>query len=158
MRATVFSILTFVALPLGLSAQQQPRDLSRLDACKIITSQDVSLAAKRKNLGFMGGETHCTYAVQVRDTMDTYELYLVEAAVMDSLLTAKGAKKGTPVSGVWNEAYIAPADSTPNQLALVAVKKGDMAIRLVGPSTSKDILIRLARLVVDRIKYSMVVN
>ena len=158
MRATVISALTFVVLPLGLSAQQQPRDLSRLDACKIITSQDVSITAKRKNLGFTGGESHCTYAVQVRDTMDTYELYLVEAAVMDSLLTAKGAQKGTRVSGVWNEAYIAPADSTPNQLALVAVKKGDMAIRLLGPSTSKDVLIRLARLVVDRIKYSTFVN
>jgi hypothetical protein len=33
-----------------------------------------------------------------------------------------------------------------------------MAIRLLGPSTSKDVLIRLARLIVDRIKYSTFVN
>ena len=82
---------------------------------------------------------------------DAYDFFLEEAAMTEMLLQMKkGADKGTPVPGLWSEAYIGPATGTPNLLSLVALKKGDMAIQING--TSKDGLIALARLAVSRLQ------
>jgi hypothetical protein len=82
---------------------------------------------------------------------DTYDFYLNEAAVIEALLGVESAKeKGTPVPGLWTEAYVRPSVGSPTQLSLVALKKGDMAIEIQGPS--KEVLISLAHTAVGRLK------
>ena len=82
---------------------------------------------------------------------DTYDFYLNEASIAEALLGVKSAaEKGTPVPGLWTEAYVGPAVGSPGQLSLVALRRGDMAIDIHGPS--RDVLIALAHVVVSRLK------
>lgn len=133
-------------------AGQKARDLSKLDACKILPTADVASTLKRKIMKTVGGEKHCMYVpADPQSVADAYDFYLEEAAIMEALLQMKkGADKGTPVPGLWTEAYVGPATGTPTLLSLVALKKGDMAIEIHG--MSKDGLIALARLAVSRLQ------
>src|SRR5262245_43843565 len=135
----------------GLAAQKG-RDLSKLDACKILPATDVASAVKRKIIKSAGGHAHCTYVPDAPQSVaDAYDFYLEEAALVEALLQVKsGAEKGTAVPGLWTEAYVGPATGTPGLLELVALKKGDMAIELKG--VNKDHLIALARLAVSRLQ------
>jgi hypothetical protein len=148
-------MLPIVALctlaPTATSAQKA-RDLSKLDACKVLTPADVSGATKHKLMTSVGGAVHCSYVVEDPNRgADTYDFYLTEATVMEALIGVKSAKeKGTSVAGLWNEAYVGPAIGSSNQLSLVALHRGDMAIEIHGPS--KDVLIALARIAVGRLK------
>ena len=133
-------------------AGQKPRDLSKLDACKILPTADVEATLKRKIMKTLTAEGHCmNLPADPQSVADAYDFFLEEAAMTEMLLQMKkGADKGTPVPGLWSEAYIGPATGTPNLLSLVALKKGDMAIQING--TSKDGLIALARLAVSRLQ------
>ena len=143
--------LLFSLVPAALSAQKG-RDLSKLDACKVLTPADVGNATKQKLLKSVGGAVHCSYVMEsAKNGSDTYDFYLNEASVLEALLSVESAKeKGTPVPGVWTEAYVRPSVGSPKQLSLVALKKGDMAIEIQGPS--KDVLISLAHTAVGRLK------
>jgi len=133
-------------------AGQKARDLSKLDACKILPPADVASTLKRKIVKSVGGDRHCMYVPDAPQSVaDAYDFYLEEAAIMEALLQMKkGTEKGTPVPGLWTEAYVGPATGTPNLLSLVALKKGDVAIEIHG--MSKDGLIALARLAVSRLQ------
>ena len=137
-------------VPAGLEAQK-PRDLSKLDACKILTPADVSTATKRKVIKSVGGEVHCSYVVEAPQSgADTSDFYLNEASIVEALLGVKSAAdKGTPVPGLWSEAYVGPAVGS-QQWSLVALHRGDMAIEIQGPS--KDVIIALGKLAVSRLK------
>jgi hypothetical protein len=152
MRHVLFTVLLVLCclLPAGLAAQKA-RDLSKLDACKILTPDDVSAATKRKVIKSVGGEVHCSYVVEAPQSgADTYDFYLNEASTVELLLGMKSATgKGTPVPGLWSEAYVGPAIGS-KQLSLVALHRGDMAIEIQGPN--KDVIIALANVAVSRLK------
>ena len=153
MRCRRMSIIAvcFAIVPAAMSAQKA-RDLSKLDACKVLTPADVSAAAKRKLVTSVGGAVHCSYVVEAPNSgADTYDFYLNEAAIIEALLQVKTAKeKGTPVPGLWTEAYVGPSIGSPKQLSLTALKRGDIAIEIQGPS--QDVLIALAKTAVSRLK------
>jgi len=151
MRRIFVAVVSFAIMSNGLDAQKG-RDLSKLDACKVLTPADVSAATKRKLIKSVGGEVHCGYLVDAPQSgADTYDFYLNEASVTAALLDLKkGAEKGTPVPGVLGEAYVGPSEGSPKQLSLVALRKGDVAFEIQGPN--KDALIALARLAASRLK------
>jgi len=143
--------MLWVLTPTVLAAQKG-RDLSKYNACKVLTPADVSAAAKQKIVTSVGGGVHCSYVVQAPNSgSDTYDFYLNEAPIVEALLESKtGAEKGAPVPGLWNEAYVGPSVGSPKQLSLVALRKRDIAIEIQGPS--RDVLIALARVAVARLK------
>lgn len=151
MRQLLMSVLLSLSslVPTGLSAQL--RDLSMLDACKILTAADVAAATKRKVIRSVGGAVHCSYVVEAPQSgAETYDFYLNEASIVEALLGVKTAtEKGTPVPGLWSEAYVGPAIGS-NQMSLVALHRGVMAIEIQGPN--KDALITLAKVAVSRLK------
>ena len=142
-------VVSLMLLPAGLGAQ--PRDLSKLDACKTLTTADVSAATKHKVIKSVGGSVHCSYVVEAPQSgADTYDFYLNEAAVVEALLGIKTApEKGTPVPGIWSEAYVGPSVGS-KQMSLVALQRGVTAIEIQGPN--KEVLIALARVAVSRLK------
>jgi hypothetical protein len=148
----LLTIAAFGALIPGALVAQKGRDLSKLDACKILARTDVANATQRKILTSVGGAVHCSYVVEAPNSgSETYDFYLNEASVLEALLSVETpTEKGTPVPGLWTEAYVRPSVGSPKQLSLVALHKGDMAIEIQGPS--KDVLISLARLAVSRLK------
>jgi hypothetical protein len=149
MRHMFATVLLCCLVPAGLAKE---RDLTKLDACKILTPADVAAATKRKVIKSVGGQVHCSYVVEAPQSgADTYDFYLHEAAIIQALLEMKSAaSKGTPVPGLWSEAYVGPTVGSPKQLSLVALRKGDMAIEIQGPN--KDVLIALGKLAVSRLK------
>jgi len=151
MRHVLIAALLCTMASFGVAAQKE-RDLSKLDACKILLPDDVVAATKRKVIKSVGGQVHCSYVVEAPQSgADTYDIYLNEASVTEMLLgLKKGSEKGTPVPGLWSEAYVGPAVGSPNLLSLVALHKGDMAIEIHG--ANKDALIAMARVAVARLK------
>ena len=149
--ATAIGALTLASLPSPLGAQK-PRDLKKLDACKLLTTADVEAAAKGKQFTpQVGGEVHCGYALQLPDKkVEQYDFYLSEPNITVELWKAFPTKKGTAVPGLWDEAYVGPSEGTPSQLSLVALHRGDMSIELQGPR--KDVLIVLAKVAIARLK------
>lgn len=151
MAKTLGTILILSIVSISIVAQKG-RDLSKLDACKIVTPADVSTATNRKVIRSVGGQVHCSFVVDAPQSgADTYDLYLNEAAVTEALLAVKsGQERGTPVPGLWSEAYVGPAVGSPKQLSLVALRKGDMAIEIQGPN--KEALIAIAKIAISRLK------
>ena len=147
----VFPTALCVIIAATCVAAQKARDLSKLDACKILAPTDVAAASKQKVTTSVGGAVHCSYVVESPASgSDTYDFYLNEASLAEALLGMKGAgEKGTPVPGLWSEAYVGPAVGS-KQLSLVALHRGDMAIEIQGPK--KDVLIALAGVAVSRLK------
>ena len=145
-------ISTVAQLVAVAPSNQKGRDLSKLDACKIVTPAEVAAATNRKVIKSVGGQVHCSYVVDAPQSgADTYDLYLNEAAVTEALLAVTpGKERGTPVPGLWSEAYVGPAIGSPKQLSLVALRKGDMAIEVQGPN--KDALIAIAKIAVSHLK------
>jgi hypothetical protein len=133
---------------------QKPRDLKKLDACKVLTTADVEATAKGKQqTPQVGGEVHCGYFLQLPDkSVEQYDFYLVDANITVELWKAFPAKKGNPVPGLWDEAYVGPAEGggSPPQLQLMALHRGDMSIEIQGPR--KDVLIALAKIAISRLK------
>ena len=131
---------------------QRPSDLKPLDACKILAPADVEAAAKGKQqTPQVGGEVHCGYFLQLPNKdVEQYDFYLVEANITVENWKAFPDQKGTPVAGLWDEAYIGPAVGSKSQLSLTALHRGDMSIEIHGPR--KDVLLALAKLAISRIK------
>ena|SRR5688572_12377731 len=151
MRHIAVGSLLVAVFSSGLFAQKG-RDLTKLDACKILTPADVTAATKRKVIKSVGGQVHCSYVVEAPQSgAETYDFYLSEAALIEAMFAVKtAAEKGSPVAGLWNEAYVGAATGSPGQLSLVALRKGDMAIEIKGPN--KAALVALAQVAVARLK------
>jgi hypothetical protein len=147
-RALVAAVLCVVAT--AGPAAQKGRDLSKLDACKILPAADVAAAVKRKIATALGAQLHCMYTPAAPEAIaDAYDFYIAEAAIVEAMLKIPG--KRTPVPGLWTEAYIEPAGGdTPNLLSIVALKKGDIAFEIKG--LGKDSLIALARVAASRLQ------
>ena len=95
-----------------------------MDACKILTAADVAAALKQKVSKALGGGEHCMYQLEAPKAIaDAYDFYLNDAATTEILLQMKkGPEKGTPVPGLWSEAYVGPArGDTPNLLSVVSI-------------------------------------
>ncbi len=151
MRHVLVVALLAPVISSGLGAQKA-RDLSKLDACKILSPADVTAATKRKVIKSVGGQLHCSYIVEAPQSgADTYDFYLNEASVTEMLLgLKKGSEKSTPVPGLWSEAYVGPAVGSPNVLSLIALRKNDVAIEIQGPN--KEALIALGQIAVAQLK------
>jgi hypothetical protein len=136
--------LLVVSLPGSLLAQKE-RDLSKLDACKVLpASQVASIAQGKLSMPAVGGEVHCEYVLELADkTPETYDIYLYSASMIQLVLDSEdAASRGKPVSGLWDAAYAGPAVGGPG-FRLRAIHKGDMAIELQGPR--QEILTKLAK-------------
>ncbi|HEY6084008.1 MAG TPA: hypothetical protein VIU63_01350 [Nitrospira sp.] len=151
MRSMLLIVLISLTVLFLTALSAQSRDLSKLDACKILTPADVATTTKRKVIQTVGGAVHCGYVVEAPQSgAETYDLFLNEASMVETSLAVKTAnEKGSPIPGLWNEAYVGPAIGS-KQLSLVALHKGDIAIEIQGPN--KDTLIALAMVVVSRLK------
>jgi hypothetical protein len=151
MRHVLLGALMIAVLSSGLFAQKG-RDLTKLDACKVLTPADVAAATKRRVIKSVGGQVHCSYVVEAPQSgAETYDFYLNEAALIEAMFSVKTpAEKGAPVPGLWNEAYVGAAVGSPGLLSLVALRKGDMAIEIKGPN--KAVLVALAQTAVTRLK------
>ena len=148
-RALVAAVLCVVAA--AGPAAQKGRDLSKLDACKILPAADVAAAVKRKIASALGAQLHCMYTPAAPEAIaDAYDFYIAEASIVEAMLKIPGGKR-TPVPGLWTEAYIEPAGGdTPNLLSVVALKRGDIAFEIKG--LGKDGLIALARVAAARLQ------
>lgn len=138
-------------VPFGLSAQKG-RDLSKLDACKILTPADVAAATKGKVMTSVGGGVggvHCMHVVDAQSGSGSYQLFLQAPAAAEAVWKIESAaERGTPVPGLWSEAYVKAGVA--NQFVLIALHRGDMAIEIHGPS--KNAVLALGKLAVSRLK------
>jgi hypothetical protein len=133
---------------------QKPRDLTKLDPCKVLTSADVASATKGKvstSVGGGVGAAACMWVVDAQAASGTYQLFLHKPEVIEALWkVTSAAEKGTPVAGLWNEAYVRPPGATGDQFVLTALNKGDMAIEVHG--VAKDAVVSLGKTAVSRLK------
>jgi hypothetical protein len=153
MRRLRFAAIAWCLVPAALSAQK-PRDLTKLDPCKVLTPADVAAATKGKvssTVGGGAGATACLWVVDAPTGAGTYQLFLEKPDVTEALWQVqKGDEKGTAVTGVWGEAYMQPPGTHGNEFILTALNKGDMAIEVHG--VNKDAVVSLGKTAVSRLK------
>jgi hypothetical protein len=133
---------------------QKPRDISKLDPCKVLTPADLAATTKGKVSSTVGGgvgAAACLWVVDAPTGAGTYQLFVQKAELIEALFKVKTpAEKGTPVAGLWTEAYMQPPGTHGDQYILTALNKGDMAIEVHG--VNKDAVAALGRLAVSRLK------
>lgn len=153
MRALRFAVLVSIVVPSAASAQK-PRDLSKLDPCKVLTSADVAAATKGKVSSTVGagvGTPACLWVVDAPTGAGTYQLFLEKPDLTELVFKAKSpTEKGTPVAGLWSEAYMTPPGASGDQYILTVLNKGDMAIEVHG--INKDAVVSLAKTATARLK------
>lgn len=153
MRALRFAALVSCLVTTTASAQK-PRDLSKLDPCKVLTSADVAAATKGKVSMTAGGDlggAACMWVVDAPTGAGTYQLFLQKPDVIEALFKVESpAEKGTPVAGLWSEAYLAPPGASGDQYILTVLNKGDMAIEVHG--VNKDVVMSLGKTATSRLK------
>ena len=137
------------------ASAQKPRDLTKLDPCKVLTSADLEAATKGKVTTSVGGglgATACMWVIDSPAGAGTYQLMFQKADLIKAVWDASTpAEKGTSVPNVWDEAYIKPPGGPKgDQYILVALKKGDMAFEVHG--VTKDAVTSLGKTVVSRLK------
>lgn len=154
MRSLRFAVLASSLVPAAVVAQK-PRDLTKLDPCKILTSADVAAATNGKvatSAGGGAGANACMWVVDAKSGAGSYQLFLHKPDLIEALWKVESAgEKGTPVAGLWNEAYLSPPGGMhAGVFILTALKPGDMAIEIHG--VNKDAVVSLGKTVVSRIK------
>ena len=153
MRVWLFGVVGSCLLTTTASAQK-PRDLTKLDPCKILTSADISAATKGKVTTSVGGgvgAAACMWVVDAPTDAGTYQLMLEKADIIEMVFKASSsAEKGTPVAGLWSEAYLKPPGPSGDAYILVALNRGDMAIEVHG--VNKDAVTSLGKTAVSRLK------
>ena len=125
-----------------------------LDPCKVLTSADVAAATKGKVSSQVGGgvgAAACLWVVDAPTGAGTYQLFLQKPDVIEAVLKIKSVgEKGTPVAGLWTEAYLVPPGSHGDQYILTVLKKGDVAIEVHG--VNKDAVTALGKTATTRFK------
>jgi hypothetical protein len=153
MRRLRSAALVWCFVPAAASAQK-PRDLSKLDPCKVLTAADVGAATKGKVSSTVGGDLGgavCMWVVDAPTGAGTYQLFLQRPDITEAVFKVKSpAERGTPVPGLWSEAYIAPPGPSGDQYILTVLKKGDMAIEVHG--VTKDAVMSLGKTATARLK------
>src|SRR5678816_2469504 len=108
MRSLTFAALLSCFVSAAVSAQK-PRDLTKLDPCKVLASADIAAATKGKVSSMVGGgvgAAACLWVVDAPTGAGTYQLFLQKPDIIEMVLQAKSpAERGTPVAGLWSEAY-----------------------------------------------------
>src|SRR6185503_8662884 len=111
MRRLRFAAIAWCFVPAALSAQK-PRDLTKLDPCKVLTSADVAAATKGKvssTVGGGAGATACMWVVDAPTGAGTYQLFLQKPDIIEALWKVETkTEKGPAVPGVFGEAYMKP--------------------------------------------------
>ena len=148
------AVLASCVIPAAVWAQK-PRDLTKLDPCKILTSADVAAATKGKvasSVGGGAGATACMWVVDAKSGSGSYQLFLHKPDVIEALWKVESAaEKGPPVAGLWTEAHVSPPGGTHADVFIhTALNRGDMAIEVHG--VDKDAVISLGKTAVSRIK------
>ena len=154
MRSSRFAALLSCFVPAVLSAQK-PRDLTKLDPCKVLASADIAAATKGKVSSMVGGgpgATACMWVVDAGAGSGTYQLFLQKADMIEALWkVSSAAEKGSSVPGLWTEAYMTPpGGGNGDQFILIALNKGDMAIEVHG--VNKDAVVSLGKTAIGRLK------
>ncbi len=131
---------------------QTGRDISKLDPCKVLTSADVAAATNGKVSSQVGGgvgATACLWVVDAESGAGTYQLFLQTSDVIETLFKIKSPEdKGTPIQGLWTEAYLVPPGTHGDDYILTVLKKGDVAIEVHG--IDKDAVTSLAKTATTR--------
>lgn len=151
------SRLAVLALCLGPAtvAAQKPRDLTKLDPCKVLVSADIAAATKGKvssQVGGGAGATACMWVVDAPTGAGTYQLFLQPANTIEQLWKVESAtEKGAPVAALWSEAHLkAPEAGMGDQFILIALNRGDMAIEVHG--VNKEVVTSLGKTAIARLK------
>src|SRR5262245_54778867 len=110
MRHSLVAALVRASIQVALA---QPRALSKLSACAILTTADVEGAAKGKQqtsqVGGGKGGVHCGYFLQLPSkAVEQYDFYVNEPTIVAELWKAFPKTKGKPLTGLWDEAYVRP--------------------------------------------------
>ena len=151
MRALRFAAV-FTCLVSTAAAAQKPRDISKLDPCKILTPADLAAATKGKVSSTVGGgvgAAACLWVVDAPTGAGTYQLFLEKPDVIETVLKVKTpAERGTSVPGLWTEAYLVPPGTHGDQYILTVLKKGDVALEVHG--VNKDVVTSLAKTATSR--------
>jgi len=153
MRALRFAVVVS-CLVTTTALAQKPRDISKLDPCKVLTSADLAAATKGKVSSMVGGgvgAAACMWVVDAPTGAGTYQLFLEKPDVIEAVLKVKTpGEKGTPVPGLWTEAYLVPPGTHGDQYILTVLNKGDMAIEVHG--VNKDAVTSLGKTATSRLK------
>jgi hypothetical protein len=154
MRPFFVAALVWYLVPTAAPAQT-PRDLTKLDPCKTLTRADLEAATKGKvttSVGGGPGAAACMWVIDSPTGAGTYQLMFNKADIIQAVWAASTpAEKGTPVPGLWSEAYMTPPGGPKgDQYILIALKKGDMAIEVHG--VTKDAVTSLGKTAVSRLK------
>jgi hypothetical protein len=153
MRAFRFAVAVSYLIAAPVLAQK-PRDIAKLDPCKVLTPADLATATKGKVSSTVGGgvgAAACLWVVDAPTGAGTYQLFLQNAELIETLFKVKTpAERGTPVAGLWAEAYMIPPGTHGDQFILTVLNKGDMAIEVHG--VNKESVTSLGRIAVSRLK------
>ena len=153
MRSSRFAALVSCFVPAVVFAQK-PRDLTKLDPCKVLASSDIAAATKGKVSSTVGGgpgATACMWVVDAPTGAGTYQLFLQKADMIEALWKAgSAAENGAAVPGLWSEAHMTPPGASGDQFILTALNKGDMAIEVHG--VNKDVVVSLGKTAIARLK------
>ncbi len=110
-RILTLAVAGLLVLPVALAQARQPRDLSKLRACEVVTGKDVASLANGKltstPLGSASGSV-CSYLIELSNgEVEGYGLSFQPAANIDALFKTKSpADKGERVQDLWDDAYL----------------------------------------------------
>ncbi len=145
----------FTCIVTTTATAQKPRDLSKLDPCKILTSPDLATATKGKVSKVVGGgvgANACMWVIDAPTGAGTYQFMFGDLALIEMVQQAKTpAERGSAVSGPWTEGWMtAPGAPRGDQYILVVIKRGELAFEVHG--VDKDAVIALGRTASTRLK------
>jgi hypothetical protein len=153
MRALRYAAV-FTCLVSTSALAQKPRDISKLDPCKILTPADIAAATKGKVSSTVGGgvgAAACMWVVDAPTGAGTYQLLLQKPDLIEAVLKLKTpAERGTSVPGLWSEAYLVPPGTHGDAYILTVLKKGDMAIEVHG--VTREAVTSLGRTATSRVQ------
>lgn len=125
-------------------------DIASLKACEIVTPQEAAAIIGGKLLNEPpAGFSNCVYVVEVGGTTESYRLSFAAPAMYAAMLEAQSdAERGTPVAGLWDEAYVRPR-AMDGGYSLVALQRGRLGLEVWGDR--QEPLLELAKLAVSRV-------
>jgi hypothetical protein len=136
------------------AAPASGRDFTQIDVCSLISDQEVAQLdngsvqspAQNSDLGTTRG---CSYGIQTADGgYDNVIIYVEPPDLLEASLELS-TDKGTPVTGVGDQAFL-QKDVDAGQFRLLAERQGDFGIEVIGENG--DALVAIAKLLLTRIQ------
>jgi hypothetical protein len=150
MRRLPFAALIALLVP-AIASAQKPRDFTKLDGCKILTTADIAAATNGKVMStskWEAGAVGCMWLVDEPAGTDTYQLFVHKPELYDQ--NWKVFATGTPVSGPWSAGDLTLPGPDGKQFVLLALKRGDVAVEVHG--LNKDAVISLTKTALSRLQ------